>query len=500
MKRSRRCATYVLVGALVAAAGACSTNADSGSATTTLTVGAIAEPANLDFTSTEGAAIPQALLYNVYEGLVKLDQAGEIVPALATAMPTVSGDRKTYTFKLRPGVKFSNGETFDSADAKFSLERVKTSWKLQIKAAFDIITKVEAPDAQTVVVTLSAPSNSWLYTMTSRLGAMFDQKGVGDLANKPVGTGPYVLDEWRKGDSLTLRRNDSYWGTKPALSSVVLRYFKDAAAMNNALLSNSIDVLSTVQAPDTLSQFADTTKYQVIEGTTTGEVVLSMNNGKGLLTDPRVRKAIRLAIDHQALLNTAWAGRGELIGSFVPPTDPWYEDRTGDYKYNPSQAKELLRQAGVADGTTLRFRIPNLPYAVASAQVVKSQLAQVGLTANIDTLEFPAAWLTQVFTNADYDMSIVAHVEPRDMAIFANPKYYFRYSDPKYQQLLTEADTGSPEQQTAKLKEAAELLSQDAAADFLFLLPNLIVAKNGVTGLPRNQVSEAFDMSALSKS
>lgn len=464
-----------------------------------LTIGLAAEPANLDFTTTDGAAVPQALLYNVYEGLVQVDQDGEIQPALAESWE-VSEDGKTYTFKLVEGATFSNDEEFTAEDAKFSIERVKSDWTISLKAAMDVVDKVEAPSPTELVVTLSQPSRDWLYRMTTRIGAMFDESGVGDLANDPVGTGPYDVGNWTRGDSLTLTRNDDYWGEKPYFQSVTLKYFKDPTALNNALLSGTINVIGTVQTPESLEQFEDNDEYQVIEGTTNGEVVLSFNNETGPLKNLEVRQAVRYAIDHKALLDTCWAGRGELIGSMVPPTDPWYEDRTGDYEYDPEQAEQLLQQSGEPN-PTLRLRIPTLPYAVSCGTVVKSQLEQVGFNVTLDQLEFPAAWLQTVFTNADYDMSIVSHVEPRDMAaVFGDPKYYTRYGKPEFADLIAQADQGTEEEQVQYMKEAAQMLSEDAAADWLFLLPNLIVADADVTGLPENAISESFDVTELGRS
>jgi peptide/nickel transport system substrate-binding protein len=213
-----------------------------------------------------------------------------------------------------------------------------------------------------------------------------------------------------------------------------------------------------------------------------------------------VRQAVRYAIDHEALLDTCWAGRGTLIGSMVPPTDPWYEDLTDVYPHDPAKAKQLLKKSGAA-GETLRLRVPSLPYAVSCGTVVKSQLEQAGFNVELDQLEFPAAWLTTVFTNADYDMSIVAHVEPRDMsAVFGNPDYYTRYDNPKLQALLAKADRGTEEQQVALMQQAARLLSEDAAADWLFVIPNLIVAEKDITGLPENAIAESFNLTGLARS
>ena len=473
-------------------------SASGGAKSTALAVGLVAEPANLDFTKTDGAAIPQALLGNVYDGLVKLDNDGKIVPDLATTW-TVSPDRKTYTFDLTGDATFTNGAKFTAEDAVFSINRVKTDWTISLKSAMDVVKDAKALSPTRLQVTLAKPSNDWLYRMTTRVGAMFSRTGVDKLATDPVGTGPYKLTKWNRGDSIALTRNDSYFGKKPYFQTVTLKYFKDATALNNALLTGTINVIGTVQAPESLAQFSSNGKYQVIEGTTNGEVVLSLNNAKAPLNDVRVRQAVRFAIDHKALVDTCWAGRGKLIGSMVPPTDPWYEDLTGMYPHDVAKAKALLASAGKT-GVNLRLRLPTLPYATSCGQVVKSQLEQAGFKVTLDQLEFPAAWLTTVFKNADYDMSIVAHVEPRDMGAVFNPEYYTRYSDPTFAKDIAAADQGTEQEQVADMKKAARRLSENAAADWLFLLPNLVVAEKGITGLPTNAISESLDLSNLARS
>jgi len=500
-----RTATVFIAVAATLLAAACSagstttgTSTGSGDTNQKLTVGLVAEPASLDFTKTDGAAIPQVLLYNVYEGLVKLNNDGKVIPDLAKSWK-VSTDGLTYTFDLVEGAKFSNGQAFSAEDAAFSIDRVKTDWTISLKKSMDVVKDAKATSPTQLEVTLSHPSNDWLYRMTTRVGAMFSKTGIDKLATVPIGTGPYTLKTWKRGDSISLQRNDAYWGTKPFFQTVDFKYFKDPTALNNALLTGTINVIGTVQAPESLTQFTSNAKYQVIEGTTNGEVVLSFNNSKAPFTDKRVRQAARYAIDHKALVDTCWAGRGMLVGSMVPPTDPWFEDLTGIYTHDVAKAKSLLTDSGKS-GVSLRLRIPNLPYAVSCGQVVKSQLEQAGFKVNLDQLEFPAAWLTTVFKNADYDMSIITHVEPRDMgAVFGNPEYYTRYNNPAFQQALKAADEGTQAQQVEEMKKAARLLSEDAAADWLFLLPNLMVADKGITGLPKNAIAESFDLSPLAR-
>ncbi len=465
-----------------------------------LVLGLVAEPATLDFSQDAGAAIPQALLVNVYEGLVKLDQDGEIVAALATDWE-VSDDGLTYTFDLVEDAIFTNGEPFTADDAVFSIERVQNDWAVALKSAMDVVASAEATSPTELVVTLTGPSNNWLYNMTTRVGAMFSESGVDDLANTPIGTGPYAFTEWNRGDSIVLTRNPDYWGDAPYFNEVTLRYFDDPTALNSALLTGTIDVITTVQAPEGLAQFEGNDDLQIIEGTTNGEVVLSFNHRSTPFQDLRVRQAVRQAIDHQALVDTCWAGRGDLIGSMVPPTDPWYEDLTDVAPYDPDEATALLTAAGQTD-LTLRLRLPSLPYATSCGQVVASQLEDVGITVEVDTLEFPAQWLAQVFMAPnDYDMSIVAHVEPRDVPpLFGDPTYYLGYDNPEVVQLLADADAGTPEEQVTIMQEVARTLSEDAAADWLFLLPNLVVADADITGLPENAIGEALDLTIIARS
>jgi peptide/nickel transport system substrate-binding protein len=235
----------------------------------------------------------------------------------------------------------------------------------------------------------------------------------------------------------------------------------------------------------------------VITGITNGEIVMGFNHQTEALKSLQVRQAINYAIDRNALLNSVWGGKGILIGSMAVPTDSWYQDLSQTYPFDPDKAKQLLVDAGYADGLTLRLRVPTLPYATDAAQFIASQLKDVGITATIDELEFPARWIDEVMVNSNYDMTIVAHVEPRDIVKWADPDYYWHYNNPEFQKLVAEADQAPASDEAALMQQAAKILADDAAADFLWLLPSLKVATLDITGIPENTVSLSFDLSTI---
>ncbi|WP_029089571.1 ABC transporter substrate-binding protein [Brevibacterium album] len=493
-------AALAAVGLLAAgcSAGSGSTGGSGGGETRTdIVIAHTAEPTNLDFTTTSGAAIPQALMENVYESLVRIDQSGEVQPALAKSWE-LSDDRLTYTFLLDENATFSTGDPVTAEDVKFSYERVVSDdWTNALSAKMDIIETIETPDEHTVEITLERPSNGWLFELASLVGAVFSPDGVGDLANEAVGSGPYTVEKFTRGQEIVFAKRDDYAGAAPGtLDEVTFRYFGDAVAAANALKSGQVDVIGSLQAPELTAEFeADDTK-QVIEGTTNGEVLLSMNNAEGVFSDQRVREAVLHGIDEQAVLDTAWGGKGTLIGGMVPPTDPYYEDLTDVWPTDVERAKELIAEAGV-EGESISFTVPSLPYAQASAEIVAAQLGEIGLNAEIETQEFPAVWIEQTMTEKDYDMSVVNHAEARDLLTVFGEGYYTGYDTSRIADTALAADQGSEEEYVEGMKEVARTITEDAAAGFLFLFPNLIVADAAVTGLPENAVSDAFAISGL---
>lgn len=491
--RLSRRALFGGTAAIALSAAACSPTSVTSTPPKSLTVGATLEPPTLDPTMSDAASIPQLLLYNVYETLVKMDSEGAIKPLLAERWD-ISADRTVYTFTLQQGAKFASGTALDADAVVSGINRMRTSTSATIRNQLAPINGVTAKDGSTVVVTLNKPSNAWLYSMTSTPGMIVDP-GVSDMATQPMGSGPFQFDTWTKGDSITLAKNPKYWGTPGRFDDVTFRYYVDPNAMTAAMLSGDLDIISNLQSPQSLSQFSDASRFTIIEGTTTGEVTMGFNHSTPALSNLKVRQAICYAIDRKALLDTVWAGHGQLIGSHVAPTEPYYQDLSNTYPYDPAMAKQLLAEANLGE-ISLRFRVPITKYATDSATFVQSQLKDVGITTTIEQLEFPR-WLTEVFTNGDYDMTIVAHVEPRDLVKWADPKYYWHYDNPEFQSLISQADQGTEEQYVSLMEQAAKLLADDAAADWLFLLPNLVVTTPGISGVGKNATSLSFDLTTI---
>ncbi|MDO5066340.1 MAG: ABC transporter substrate-binding protein [Propionibacteriaceae bacterium] len=494
-----------LVGALLGVSlllSACTgpTTGTGGSQPVVLNVGATAEPTGLDPATTTGAGTPFVLLYNVYETLVRINDQGEIKPLLARTW-TVSPDATVYTFDLEPSATFASGRPVNAQAVVDSLLRTRDGEKTTkvLKGQLEKIKQVTAVGERQVEVTLNAPSQQWLYDMTSTAGIIYDLGADGDLNTAPAGSGPYVFSAHDVGASVTLKRNENYWGTGPRVDEVNFKYYADANAMVTAMLSGQLDVISNLTVPQAVDQFSDTSRFKVSEGTTDGEVVLGFNHANPALQDVRVRQAINHAIDRQAIIDGAWGGKGTLIGSMVPPTDRWYEDLSKTYPHDPEKAKALLAEAG-QEGLTLRLRVPNLPYAPPSARLVAAQLREVGIEVVTEELEF-ATWLDSVYKQRDYDMTIVAHVEPWDLGAFARTDYYWGYDNPEFAELMAKADaTTTQDEHTTTLRQAAKLLADDAAADWLFLLPNIIITTTEVSGIEANSTGLSFDLTHVATS
>ncbi len=458
-----------------------------------IAIGLQLEPSTLDPSFSPEGPIQTVELYNMIETLVKIDSNGDIVPLLAESWD-VSDDGLTYTFHLRDGVKFHDGTDFDSADVVFSLERARDpEVGHPFGSQLEPVDTITAVDPMTVEIVLSKFSANFLLNIAQSVGMIFNEESIGSIADAPVGTGPYQFGEWVQGDHITVEAFPDYWGDKPLLDKVTYRYIDDPNALNNAMLAGDIQIIAGVSAPELLDVFEADPNFNVLVGTTNGEVTLAMNNRKPPLDDVRVRQAISYAIDRQAIIDGAYFGYGEPIGTFAVPTDPYYVDLTDRYPHDPQKAMDLLAEAGVKD-LTLSMKLPPPSYARRSGEIVQSQLKAVGITVEIENVEW-GVWLDDVFSGENYDLSIVAHIEARDIVQYGNPDYYFGYDSPEVQDLLAQADAEPDDAKRYELLgEVQRKITEDAASAWLFVLPSLNVTAKGIEGFQPNATSQALDI------
>ena len=475
----------------------------AGEARRELVVATGAEPINLDFTTTSGAAIPQLLLNNVYETLVKINQNGQIEPLLATSW-TISDDGLVYDFFLQPGVTFFtlDRRQFTARDVVSSFDRTQTHWLNAIAGGMAIIEKTEAINDLHVRVTLSRPSNQFLFTLATPAGAIFPVDiDLFDKATETVGTGPFSVIEVSPGQFIRMQSRQDYWGEPPGLDYITVRYILDTTAAVNAFRAGEINMLVNLASGDQTRQLQNEPGVQVLVGTSTGDVLWSFNNRRPPFDDVRVRRAFAYAVDFSALNDAVAAGFGTLVGAMVTPQDPFFEDLSGEFPYDQEGARELLAEYAAEHNLTefnVTLDVPNLLYATQAAEVIQSYLAQVGVNATINILEFPAVWLDQVFRNHDFDMSIIMHSEAWDLlTVFGDPNYYVGYDNPNLMLLATAADQGTPEQWVAGMRAIVREIAADAPAIVLYLAPRLTVADINLTGIQPNGVTESMDLTQI---
>ncbi|OSP54833.1 ABC transporter substrate-binding protein [Pseudoruegeria sp. SK021] len=464
--------------------------------TAAITIGSLYEPQNLDNTGGAGQGINEAFNGNVYEGLFVLTDDGDVAPKLVSDY-TVSDDGLTYTFTLKDGITFHSGDPLTAADVKHSIERVTAENSASSrKSSLAIIDSIDAPDDATVVVTLKKPSISLPYNLSY---VWIVNDAATDITASEDGTGPYTLQEWRRGSALAMVPFEGYWGDAPTNDGVMFQYFTDATAQNNALLTGAVDIITSVQSPDALSLFTDNPDFTVSEGASTTKELMAYNDRIEPFNNPTVRAALARAVDNEKLLGAIWGDYGTLIGSFVPPTDPWYVDLTGVNAYDPDSAKAMLAEAGYPDGFSFTLDTPDYDPHPIVAQFLQNELAKVGVDVSINIIT-ANEWYTKIYKAHDFDATLQEHVNHRDIVFYGNPDFYWGYDNPEVTQLISGSESAATiDEQTAMLTEANKIIAEDAASMWLYLYPQIVVSTSNVTGYPLNGLNSQFFAADIKK-
>jgi peptide/nickel transport system substrate-binding protein len=437
------------------------------------------EPRGLDPTADTAAAIDRVVYSNIFEGLIKVDRTGKLIPGLAVKWD-VAAEGKVYTFHLRKGVVFHNGEAFNAAVAKWNLERsAAETTKNAHPEYFRMIEKIETPDDLTLKLTLKEVNSLFLVYMAEGDSVMLPLKGFENTATEPIGTGPFKFVEWKRGDSVVMERNPKYWNPQlPYLDKVTYRFIKDPSAQVAALKSGDVDILGWILAPEIAKGISRDKRFKVQSGSSTSEVVMSTNNKAKPFDNKLVRQAMAHAIDRKTVNDLVMMGYSTPIGSHWPPITPYYVDLTKKYPYDLKKAKELLAKAGYPNGFQTTIKLPVIyPYAQKAGEVIADMLGQIGIKLKIEVVEW-GFWLDRIFKQKEFELSMIGHAEAWDIGIYANPNYYFQYDSKEFQEAYSKAVKASTEAEKAKwFARCQEIVAEDAVNGFLFASPSLSAMK-----------------------
>jgi len=464
-----------------------------------LVVQATAEPPGLDLTATPASAPAGLTLYNVQECLVKVDHHGKLVPWLAERWQTSDG--RAYTFFLRKGVRFHNGRELKAPDVKFAIERaMNPETKHPYPGYYAAIGDISVKDDYTVTFSLKQDSANFLLNMARQGSVIYPREAVDTLKTAPTGTGPFTVAEWVRGDRIVLKRfADYHVKGLPKLDRVTYRFIADPNAILAALKAGDIDVSLFGLGPEHVEELRKDGRFEIITGETTNDVILAMNNSRKPYTDVRVRRAITYAINKPEIVKLAMFGLGTILGTNVDPLNPYYVDMSKAMPYDPAKAKALLAEAGYPSGFDAVLKVsPQYPYTVRTGEVIVDQLKKVGINVRIEQIEW-GQWLSRVWKEADYDLTIIGHAEAWDISNYANPKYYFRYDSPKFQDLFAESErTLDDKKRRQQYVELQKMLVEDAPAVWLYVYPRLVATKRGVQGIWKDLPIPSADLSEVS--
>src|SRR5262244_1634844 len=465
-----------------------------------LVVQVATEPPGLDLTATPASATAAIVFYNVQEALVKVDRHGKLVPWLAEKWHT--SDNKNYTFFLKRGVRFHNGRELKAADVKFVFDRAlnpetKHPAAKQYEAIGDIIVK----DDYTITFALKNTNANFLLTMARQGSVIYPREAVESLKSEPLGTGPYKLGEWVRGDRIVLVKNPDYHVKGlPKLDRVTFRFMPDPNAALAALKAGDVDAALFGLGPEHIPDLQKDPRFEVISGETTNDVIMSMNNSKKPFTDVRVRRAVTYGINKPEVVKGAMFGLGHVLGTNVDPLNPYFVDMSGAMPYEPAKAKKLLAEAGYPNGFETVLKVPpQYYYTVRTGEVIADQLQKVGVKVKIEQIEW-GQWLARVWKDADYDLTIIGHAEAWDIANYANPKYYFRYDSADFQKLYQKSEVTLDDHARRDLYvQMQRLLVEDAPVVWLYIHPRLAVTKKGLQGFWKDLPAGAgvFDLSEV---
>lgn len=437
------------------------------------------------------------VVFNLYEGLVKPTSDGGFIPAVASDY-IISDDAKTYTFTLRDGITFHDGTPVTIEDVKYSIDRY-AEIQGESSAFSSLVDSVEVQDDKTLVVNLKESYSEFLPMMTI---AIIPQSNE-DPAGNPIGTGPFKYVSYTPGQNLELEKYDGYWQEGvPSLDSVVFKFIADVDTAFVELQAGTIDILKYLTSAQAETLGDD---YNIVQGSMNLVHAMYLNSAYEPLSKTEVRQALCYAVDRDAINNFIFGGKSHIIGShMIPAMSKYYEPEAETvYSYDPEKAKELLADAGYADGFDLEITVPSsYSQHVDSAQIIADELSQVGINVTLNQVEW-STWLQDVYKGGNFQATVIGFdgtLAPSDWLkkyVTDDAKNFMHYSNTEYDDVFNTAyTTVDDDVKVENYKKAQMILAEDAAAVYIEDPANLVAVSKkfgGYTFYP----TAAEDMSLL---
>ncbi|MGI6403243.1 MAG: ABC transporter substrate-binding protein [Oscillospiraceae bacterium] len=405
------------------------------------------------------------VMYNIFHGLVNITPEGNIVPELSKGYE-VSEDRLFYTFFLREDAKFHNGHPVQAEDVAYTYRRMMGQTEDQKEPLQEelakIIKEIVVQDQTTVRFELNRPSPVFLSLCMA--GIIPRDSGAG-IAAQPIGAGPYQFASYSPGEGISMVRFEDYYGKKPFFPAVEFRFFTNNTAVQLAMQREELHIIKLEAGVFTY----DESKLKLLKQPQNMVQMMAFRHDVEPFSHLGVRQAINYAIDKQSIIDALSPGSPKIDTHFSPAMGFYYNQQLENYyPYHPEQAKHLLAQAGYAD-LSFTVKVPTeYPFHLDTAEMIRQQLAQVGVTMEIEAIEWER-WLTEVYSQHDYEATIVGlagKTDPSSVMIRPTSGYrhnFFRYHNPEYDRLVAEAAGERDQNRRAQLyREAQKIATQDA--------------------------------------
>ncbi len=428
------------------------------------------------------------VLFNIFEGLMKASPDGGVIPAVASDYE-ISSDGTVYTFTLREGVKFHNGDEVTLEDVLYSLERCAGSENdgVPLISAFSNVESISSDADGRVVITLLEPSLEFLNSMTAQI----IPAGSGSTqSTNPVGTGPFSFVSYTPQSSLVMERFDDYWGEAAHLESVTFQIVSDTNTLVMGLNGGTMDMV--IHMPNTMASSIDSS-FTVLTDTMKLVQALYINNAIEPFDDVRVRQAMYYAINVEEIIDFVCDGAGVPTGtSMYPAFTKYFVAELADvYQQDIEKAKALLAEAGYPDGFSMTITVPsNYAQHVDTGLVVAQQLAQVGITAEVVEVTWET-WVSDVYRGREFEATVcgiaASDMTAREMLqryVSDNSKNFINFSDAEYDSIVAQAmATMDMDEQIALYKQAQEILNTQAASLWIQDLCDLVILRPELDGM-----------------